>query len=152
MALLPSFRSVITHFCRPIKPPAPVLSSLLLSKRLSLFFFPFPKPKTLKPLNSWPPLPSSKGPSFTFKLKIAPLFPLSHPNYQFPLGLFWVAESTLAFKKDERLVGSMHVSAILMIMKNGYNVKSMAILIPESNSKRFACNDTFFVYLWRTGY
>ncbi|GKU89068.1 hypothetical protein SLEP1_g3259 [Rubroshorea leprosula] len=53
----------------------------------------------------------------------------------------------LVFKKDERLVGSMHVSAILMIMKNGYNVKSMAILIPESNSKRFACNETFlFTY------
>ncbi|GLT32927.1 hypothetical protein SLA2020_075570 [Shorea laevis] len=53
MALLPSLRSAITYFYRPMKPPPAVISSLLLSKRLSFFSSSSPNPKTfqtLKPL------------------------------------------------------------------------------------------------------
>ncbi|GLT93847.1 hypothetical protein SLE2022_116200 [Rubroshorea leprosula] len=50
MALLPSLRSAITYFYRPMKPPPAVISSLLLSKRLSFFSSPSPTSKTFQTL------------------------------------------------------------------------------------------------------
>ncbi|XWS23856.1 hypothetical protein CRYUN_Cryun28dG0051100 [Craigia yunnanensis] len=53
MALLPSLRTIITHFYRPTKPP-PLLSSSspFFPKKLSFLFPLSPKPQPLKPLAS----------------------------------------------------------------------------------------------------
>ncbi|TYH72393.1 hypothetical protein ES332_D05G252500v1 [Gossypium tomentosum] len=53
MALLPSFRTIITRFYRPTKPPPQLIfSSLLFPKKLSSLFPLPPKPQPLKPLAS----------------------------------------------------------------------------------------------------
>ncbi|KAH1065313.1 hypothetical protein J1N35_030300 [Gossypium stocksii] len=53
MALLPSFRTIITRFYRPTKlPPQLIFSSLLFPKKLSSLFPLPPKPQPLKPLAS----------------------------------------------------------------------------------------------------
>ncbi|KAG8493941.1 hypothetical protein CXB51_011243 [Gossypium anomalum] len=53
MALLPSFRTIITRFYRPTKPPPQLIfSSILLPKKLSSLFPLPPKPQPLKPLAS----------------------------------------------------------------------------------------------------
>ncbi|PPD73937.1 hypothetical protein GOBAR_DD29130 [Gossypium barbadense] len=53
MALLPSFRTIITRFYRPTKPPPQLIfSSLLFPKKLSSLFPLPPKPQPLKPIAS----------------------------------------------------------------------------------------------------